>query len=201
MIWLSKAHSKISELGVHAKTAQSFEGACLSSTAISSRKGVEPHEAFDLLMHAHRALQTDPVRAMTHLAQQYGISSKRSWTGDTTVRISKTLLKNLSDRIDAMSPKPRAIHTVELVFMGKDAQTDLHHFSPARDRSDRIVLSFGDSGLTAQQRWTVLGKHMAPHIQAGSISEEQVLAEAAGDEELIGYMRWGFSSARRQLAP
>jgi hypothetical protein len=118
--------------------------------------------------------------------------------------ISKTLIKRLSTAVAGvqarLNPQPRVVSTVHFVFVGRDARADLHHFSPARDTPDRIVLSFGDDeGATPQQRWTVLGKQMAPHIRAGSISEEQVIAEASGDEGLIGYMREGFSSARRQL--
>jgi hypothetical protein len=119
--------------------------------------------------------------------------------------VSRALADRLSSAIEAIAARlnlqPRVVHTVELLFVGADAQTDLEHFSPARDRPDRIVLSFGDSGLTTQQRWTRLGKQMARYIDSGQIAEEEVLAEAAGDEELIGYMRWGFSSVRRQLAP
>jgi hypothetical protein len=114
---------------------------------------------------------------------------------------TKSLVSRLASTIEALearlNPRPRVVDTVELLFVGSNARADLHHFSPARDSPDRIVLSFGDDeGGTPQQRWTRLGERMAPHIRAGSISEEQVLAEAGGEPAIEAWIREGLEKGR-----
>jgi hypothetical protein len=70
--------------------------------------------------------------------------------------VTKSLVSRLASTIEALEVRlnrHRVVNTAEYLFVGSDARADLHHFSPARDRPDRIVLSFGDDeGGTPQQR-------------------------------------------------